>query len=236
MKKYILIILSLIFFKVLSLSQTCVAPSIQFNESEFEFGSIQEENGVVSHRFHFTNTGKSPLIISNVNVTCGCSASGWSKEPIAPGAKGYVDASFNPKGRPGKFTRTYTVVSNAENSQFPLQLKGEVISENLPLSTGAKIKFANNEFSFIEKEGKIVVYSFVFENTGTENLIIEELKSSCDCVSAKIIDKIVSPGKKGNIEVRFDTQKQPGMHNTNIEVISNANNGKQVLIFKGKVL
>src|SRR5680860_207837 len=43
----------------------------EFEEMEFEFGTIKEGEKV-EHQFNFTNTGESPLVISNVQASCGC--------------------------------------------------------------------------------------------------------------------------------------------------------------------
>lgn len=218
-------------------SQKSNTPAIRFDISEFDFGKVDENGGNITHRFNFTNTGQSPLVINNVNVTCGCTTSGWSKEPIAPGGKGYIDANFNPKGRPGKFTRSYTVLSNAENNQLVLKLTGEVIS-NLPTceNTAAAIKFSNPNYEFNVKEGEQVKYAYTFENTGNAPLIINQVKSNCDCVKVEIKNTTVAPGKKGEIVATFNTVNELGEHNVLIDVLSNAsNNSVTKLKFVGKV-
>lgn len=65
---------------------SATAPEFQFVSEVYDFGSIPQ--GVPAEaRFEFTNTGKEPLIITDVQKTCGCTKTDWSKEPIAPGQK-----------------------------------------------------------------------------------------------------------------------------------------------------
>jgi hypothetical protein len=61
-----------------------------------------------------------------VQPSCGCTAPEWSKEPIAPGAKGKIRAVYNSYARPGSFQKYITVKSNAEGGDVALTIKGVV--------------------------------------------------------------------------------------------------------------
>lgn len=110
---------------------TVQGAGIVFVEQTHDFGKIQEANGAATTVFEFTNNGSEPLILSEVRASCGCTTPDWTKEPIASGAKGYVKATYNAKGRPGQFTKSITVKSNAagDNGTIVLTIKGEVIPE-----------------------------------------------------------------------------------------------------------
>jgi hypothetical protein len=72
-----------------------------------------EEGQKVEVVFGFTNTGKDPLIISDVQAACGCTVPEKPAEPIMPGKKGYIKAVFDSDGRVGPNYKTVTVTSNA---------------------------------------------------------------------------------------------------------------------------
>jgi uncharacterized protein (DUF58 family) len=72
-----------------------------------------EEGQKVEVVFSFTNTGKDPLIISNVQAACGCTVPEKPSEPIMPGKKGYIKAVFDSQGRIGQNFKTISVSSNA---------------------------------------------------------------------------------------------------------------------------
>jgi hypothetical protein len=94
-------------------------PVLTWEKVEHDFGDINQGDKV-SHTFKFVNTGTEPLIITNVEVTCGCTVpKGWPRDPIMPGDKGELDVMFNSTGKHGKQTKVVTVVSNATlgNSQ-----------------------------------------------------------------------------------------------------------------------
>lgn len=100
------------------------APEFQWMEETHDFGTIPQ--GIpVSNKFEFVNTGKEPLIVSNVQKTCGCTVTDWTKEPIAPGQKGFVMAQFN-AAKEGPFTKAITVQSNAKTPSVKLYFKGTV--------------------------------------------------------------------------------------------------------------
>jgi hypothetical protein len=64
------------------------------------------------------NTGNEPLIITNVQVTCGCTTpKGWARDPIGPGQSGELTIAFNTAGKFGKQNKVVTIVSNAINSE-----------------------------------------------------------------------------------------------------------------------
>lgn len=76
--------------------------------------------------FSFKNTGDKEVIITNVKTSCGCTASDYTKEAIAPGKSGFVKATYNAAVK-GSFTKTVTVTTNADETPKVLTLKGNVI-------------------------------------------------------------------------------------------------------------
>ena len=89
------------------------APVMTFAQTEHDFGDIQP-GSVVKHTFEFTNTGKSPLLIENATASCGCTTPNWTKEPIAPGAKGTLDVQFDSKGKQGLISKQVNVRANTQ--------------------------------------------------------------------------------------------------------------------------
>lgn len=105
-------------------------PVIDFSVKDHDFGKINEADGKVTTVFEFTNTGNTALVISNVRASCGCTTPNWTKTPIEPGKTGQVTATYNPNGRPGKFTKTITVTANTNPEQTRLTIRGEVIPKS----------------------------------------------------------------------------------------------------------
>ncbi len=98
---------------------------LKFNKEVHDFGKVAE-GPLATYSFEVTNTGTAPVVISNAAASCGCTTPEWSKDPIMPGAKSVIKVGYNTSGRPGAFTKTITVTSNAENATVILTIKGEV--------------------------------------------------------------------------------------------------------------
>lgn len=100
-------------------------PIITFDKTEHDFGTILQGERV-TYTFHFTNTGNTPLIISNVGSSCGCTVGDFSRTPVEPGKSGSIKATYDSKGHHGFQSRTLTVISNTNPNKTILRLKATV--------------------------------------------------------------------------------------------------------------
>lgn len=98
--------------------------SFKWSVTVFDFGKVKV-NKPVSHKFTFTNNGDSPLVISSVQASCGCTVADYSKDPIEPGQQGFVNATYN-AAHVGVFSKTVTVNANIPDGAVVLTIKGEV--------------------------------------------------------------------------------------------------------------
>ena len=87
---------------------------------------------------------------------------------------------------------------------------------------GPRIGFTTDHHDFGNVlQGKIVEYTFLFENKGTEDLWIKEVTTSCGCTAALVSSNTVKPGEKGEIKVSYDSQGRAGSVSRTITVVSN---------------
>ena len=100
--------------------------TVQWLDSVQNFGKVVDGEKVII-TFHFKNTGTKPLIISNVQASCGCTVPSKPEEPIAPGAEGKITAEFNSEGRVGKATKNLTVQANIKEGIANLMFEGDVL-------------------------------------------------------------------------------------------------------------
>ncbi|MDR2058412.1 MAG: DUF1573 domain-containing protein [Dysgonamonadaceae bacterium] len=92
---------------------------------EHNFGTIPEDGGPVTATFFIINNTDEAILITNAQASCGCTLPSWTKEPIEPGQKGEIKATYSPKGRVGNFDKTITVTTNT-NERIVLRIKGTV--------------------------------------------------------------------------------------------------------------
>lgn len=134
MRALVLFVFALVATPVLG--QVVAAPSdmegillgsrITFEEESHDFGDISQGDKL-EYVYVFENTGTEPLILSNVLTTCGCTATDWPRDPIAPGKSGEINVTFNSSGKMGKQNKVITVISNAVNSQERIKLITNVL-------------------------------------------------------------------------------------------------------------
>ena len=185
---------------------------ITFEKLQHNFGTFNEDLGPQTVSFNFKNEGKVPLILNNVQASCGCTTPEWTREPVAPGAKGIIKVSYDPRNRPGVFNKTIRVTSNAENSDVVLTILGEVtarartVEEDYPNVIGP-LRAKTNHIAFVQmKENQIKKDSTEVINT-TDKPVQLSFKTPPSHLNAVIRPSKLAPKQKGYIVVTFDATK-----------------------------
>lgn len=96
----------------------------KFSGETHDFGKIPF-NKPATHEFTFTNDGTSPIIISEVKPTCGCSVAEFTKTPVKPGEAGSIKVTYDASVK-GPFTKSFIVKSNTNTPVRNLTIKGSV--------------------------------------------------------------------------------------------------------------
>ena len=99
-------------------------PEIYFEKTSFDYGTVKY-SGDGTCEFTFKNTGKEPLLLTNVKASCGCTTPTWPKQPIKKGKTGTIVVKYNTKIT-GTFTKSIRVYSNAKTNLVTLKITGTV--------------------------------------------------------------------------------------------------------------
>ena len=109
-----------IFFITFSLN----AQEFKFEEEVINYGKV-DKGSDCARVFVFKNIGDQPLIIKNIQSSCGCTVPKKPEEPIMPGKTGEIKVSYDTK-RVGGFSKAITIFSNAKNARKVIKIKGIV--------------------------------------------------------------------------------------------------------------
>jgi len=127
MKQIIIVCMAILLATSIATAQDAATASLTVTEEAYDFGDVKEAAGKVSHTFTVKNEGTQPLVITRVIASCGCTSPDWTKEPIAPGATGKVQVTYDPQGRPGAFAKTVSIYSNGARGSYVVTIRGNVI-------------------------------------------------------------------------------------------------------------
>ncbi len=218
----------LVFIASVSFGQQ--AKQLAFREETHDFGIVAENKGPVTHEFVFTNNSTRPVKILKVQASCGCTTPGWSKEAVAPGKEGFIQASYNPKGRPGFFNKSLTVTTDLEPSPVILQIKGQVSNEEKPAPSdfpagigNLKLKVASFNMGRVFLKDEYVVREFPVMNAGTDPLEFTGNFRHPAYIRVDVQPRTLGPGEKGVIRVSYNgaLKKQYGFQSDNVELETN---------------
>lgn len=216
---------------------------IKFSKETHDFGEVKEGD-LATYEFEFTNTGNQPLIVSNVQPSCGCTSPFWTKEPVMPGKKGSIKATYSSQGRPGVFNKSLTVVSNASNATGTIYIKGMVKKKEAAvtyteeqLKKSPKIVIEKNALNLGKMEiNQKVTAKFQVKNTGASNLEILDAQSTCHCTTWQLSVPSIPPGGTGTLNITYDPRSK-GKQNESVYITSNdLNNSSIKVTFDAEVL
>jgi hypothetical protein len=203
------------------------AEPLLFQNKVHDFGSIREQDGVVTHTFTFANNAGRSLRILSVNASCGCTTPGWSDQPIAPGKTGFVKASFDPEGRPGFFSKTLTVVTDLSAQPVLLTVRGNVVTgpveaEQFTVQKGG-LRFRSQSFNmgtvYINQPATSKEFELLHASPGALEFLSYEAP---DHVSITLPGQL-GEQERGVIRIQYDAKRknQYGFAADNITLITN---------------
>lgn len=191
------------------------------NAQTIDLGQV-EWNKPVRLEFVVSNEGDSPLVLTEVLASCGCSVPNWSSEPIPPKGKSTISVDFDAKSL-GKFHRDITIYSNSSPNLTYLYFTGTVVSQITDFKNSHPIKVGNiridrdtlNFGTIMEGDKKDLTINFVNEGSSAYRPILMHTPSF---IKVKPSEDFVQKGEGGQFNVEIDTElyKTYGLVNTEV--------------------
>jgi hypothetical protein len=196
-------------------------PKIQFDQTTYDFGQIREENGKVTARFNFTNVGTEDLILKSVRPGCGCTAANYTKTAVAPGQRGFIDATYNPANRPGSFNKNIKVTTNEPEMQVEkptphmIYIRGNVTpkpktpfeKEGYTLGNGM-VRFKTNTTKIEALNTQQHLDTFQVKNFGTKPVEIKLNNNGFVTEQYRSFGPEIKGGEEGIIVLKYDASKR----------------------------
>lgn len=151
---------------LLSLSANASADTdwpLEFDALEYDFGEINEADGIVSHTFVFVNTSDEEVLIDNVSTSCGCTTASYPTVPIPPKQLCEFTVNFNPARTEGRVYRDIEIFVRGRKDCMGLELVATVnpapmgIKQMYPHAIAGNIRcmFNNSAFGYIAQRQSV---------------------------------------------------------------------------------
>ena len=98
---------------------------LSFKDTLHDFGNIKQGD-VVEYDFEYSNTGKSDVVITQAQASCGCTVPDYNTDPIAPSKSAMMKVKFNSDGKNGFQHKTVLVKNTGNPGEITLQINAVV--------------------------------------------------------------------------------------------------------------
>jgi hypothetical protein len=203
-------IITLFFMVGLPLVVAGQRPKIAFDTKSHDFGKIAGEQGIVSHVFAFANRGNVPLLVFDVESSCGCTVPAWSDRPVLPGESGHVTVRLNPASLSGRFNKRITVYSSG-GTVTHLKISGEVatapinVERDFPFLIGSLRVDADSVFLDGGQRSRVLQ----LYNAGKKNIAITSISKPGE-IAVDYTPLIILPGSRGSLMLLHSPREETG--------------------------
>lgn len=192
----------------------CLSASAQdtllFRPAGWNFGSIREADGKVTHTFTGENRGERPLVILDVVTSCGCTVPSFTQKPILPGEKTEIRVTFDPANRPGSFSKALTVYSSDKRKIATLTVTGNVlprektVEELYPVDAGCGLRLTTTTcpLSYIHI-GRIAQTTVGYINTSDRTLTLDLQPLQSSGLLTLTCPREIVPADRGEINLSY---------------------------------
>lgn len=201
---------TLLILLLLGLTIVPARAQLRFDDASWDFGTIREDGGRVSHTFTGVNGGDKPLVILDVVTSCGCTVPHFTRKPILAGGQTRITVTFDPANRPGTFVKELGVYSSDREKIATLTIRGSVTprqrstEELYPTDAGGGLRLNTtlSAFSYIY-QGRRVQGSVGYVNTSDRPLALELRPQTASGALEIDYPQRIAPGERGEIALAY---------------------------------
>lgn len=198
---------------------------LQFDAQEYDFGQIEEADGIVSHTFMFTNTSTEPVTIDFVTTSCGCTTTSYPTDLIPPRQMCEFIVNFNPARTDGRVYRDIEVYVKGRKDCMRIELMATVnpapvgIKQMYPHVIAGTIRTAFNNLAFgYIGQGHTMQKSAVIVNDSGQTVRLEAKASTKNSLLSIECPSSLAPGKAESIVFTYTLPSTP-VYGTRIDSV-----------------
>lgn len=191
----------------------CAAAQITCTVDTVDFGTIHETEGKKTLRAYVRNDGSTPAALLKVSPTCGCTAAKFQKEEFAPADSAWIELTYNPNRRPGRFEKAVKVYP-VDGEMIRIPIKGtvfaspETVQQMFPVDAGM-LHLSESTLMPARPlaDERKSLYLDVY-NAG-EAAVYPLVVPDSEAVTVHLFPEVLPPGEKGMIGVYIEPRREP---------------------------
>ncbi len=186
--------------------------ALHWDKASHQYGAFREDVGPVDCVFTAINTSDKPVVIVSSQANCGCTRPRCDKTTIEPGDTLHLSVTYDPSGRPGRFSKAIRLTTDEAN--YRLAIRGTVIASagtlasRYPVAVG-DIRTSNSVVPFGETiKGHILAGAVNIYNP-TSDTIVPTISYKPDYINAILSLPSVAPGTEDMLSLTCYTDLCP---------------------------
>lgn len=188
---------------------------LRFDSAEARFPDLDETDAPYRVTYRFSNVGSDPVVISHVELSCGCLSAEFPHQPIPAGGQANISLQFRPRGYSGHIFRQAWVYTSADSHRpaSRLTLEGYVRPSSDPWRgyphRMGPLRVKRRSVTFrIDGSSKRLVEAIACANSGTTPLCLQA-KDLPPYLTFSTSSSVISAGSEADILLAVDVSRLP---------------------------
>lgn len=200
----------------LMLSAFTVRAELELLDSVYNYGTFHEESGKQTGAARLVNVGNEPTMINRVKTSCGCTVADYPDDEIMPGDTITVRFTFDPKGRPGRFTKLVKIYHGESNDMETVKITGVVIGNSntlkvqYPIEAGG-LRLDKNSIILGDVLKGRSRHEFVHGYNQSNDTLRPICRNVPPMLSVGVSEKEIAPGDVVTFSIYYNTVNEPNL-------------------------